>query len=476
MGYFDQAAEGIAIEKNFGTDRAKLAAEINKIGSTSGRKTINGMFDAMLEPQDWAGWEGSAYNAMIGFEAASKMTLSAAKVPFHLVHVPLALGGRVAPVVKAFGHALLHPREMMENATYVGTVARQLNVGDVIEEAKDKSIARQVFKRYMFNAFYKWGRAIAGESARVWMEQHAMNDLKKGGHATEESRRLLRDTMLISDQSIDEAMQKGRWSPEDLARAQTAFTNFTMFSDNSLQMPGLARLEVKQDSPYKFWRRALRLTYALQSFSIKSTSLIREKLYEEVVIHHNYKPLAYFLAAYPIAGELMRGTGAALRGGMQAGLSKAQNAVHGTNNPVRHDAWDKYWKDLEEVHKHPVIGLLRRYIDDVTFGIAWDRTRRLCDPMFELAEGENKKARSGWRYTLEDEIEQDIGAAWTTLVLKPMETMMTEGEIATGTKASPHDRHVHEGKTLLKWFSDEFPITKEDVQWQEWLQSKKVRR
>lgn len=371
------------------------------------------------------------------------------------------------PMTKALARAVIHPQQMLENATYVGTLARHLNIVDLFGDKQEKGLAHEVFKKTFFNAFYKWGRAIAGDSARIWMEQYAMHELRKGGTSAESARRLLRDTMLVGDKAIDDAVESGHWAPEDLAKSQTAFANFTMFSDNSLQMPGLARLEVKQDSTYVGWRRALRLTYALQSFSIKTTSLIREKLYDEVVLHHNLKPLAYFMISYPIIGEMLRGTSAGVRGGIQAGVSGA------TTGHKKHDAWDKYLDGLQEIHKHPVIGALKRYIDDITFGIAWDRTRRLADPLFDLAEGENKRARTGWQYQIEDEIEQDIGAAWTTLVLKPMELMAQEGMMMTGTKGSPEDRHKKEEKTLLKFMLDEFPITKEDPQLQDWLKKKK---
>jgi hypothetical protein len=164
---------------------------------------------------------------------------------------------------------------------------------------------------------------------------------------------------------------------------------------------------------------------------------------------------------------MLRATSAGVRGGVQAGISGA------TGQQKRHDAWDKYFKDMEEVHKHPAIGFLKRYIDDITFGIAWDRTRRLADPLLELAEGENKKARTGWQYQLEDEIEQDIGAAWTTLVLKPLELMGQEGMIATGTKGSPEARHEKEEKKLIKYLLDEFPITHEIPAIQDWLKTNK---
>lgn len=472
MTYFDQAAEGIAVETNFGSDRGKLNKEINRIPSTRGRATIKSMFDAMLEPQDWSDASSKFYNAMIGYEAAAKMTLSAAKVPYHLAHAPLVLGGRVAPVIKAFAHAMMNPKSVMENATYVGTVARQLNVGDLIGNAGEKSLAHEVFQKTMFNAFYKWGRAIAGESARVWMEQYAMNDLKKGGAREAEARRMLRDTMLVGDNAITQAVANGKWGPDELGKAQTAFSNFTMFSDNSLQMPGWARLEVKPDTPstQAALHRALRLTYALQSFSLKTTSILREKLWDEVMIHHNYKPLAYAMVAYPIVGEMIRATSAGVKGGIQAGVSGAQAKITG-HGQKKEDAWDKYFADLKSEFGDGPVGVLKRYIDDATFGIAWDRTRRLSDPLLNLAMGKGKLSRSEFMYLMDDEVEQDVGAAWSTLVLKPIELMAQEGMIASGKKTP--ERGEKEEKKLLQFLFDEVPVSKEWPELQSYLHPKK---
>jgi len=473
VGYFDQAAEAIAIEKNFGSDRTKLNKEIDKIPSFNGRKTIRSMFDSLLEPADWQNSASKFYNSMIGFEVLSKMTLSAAKVPYHLVHVPLALGGRVTPTIKAFARTLVNPKAAMENATYVGTVARQLNVADLIGQGAEKGLAHEVFKKTLFQAFYRWGRVIAGESARVWMEQYAMNDLRKGGRSEVEARRMLRDTMLIGDKAIDDAKQTGRWSPEDLGKAQTAFANYTMFSDNSIQMPGWARLGVHPDtpSPQVALYRALRLTYALQSFSLKTTSILREKLWDEVMIHHNYKPLAYFIAAYPIVGEMLRGTGAGVKGLIQLSVSGAQAKLTGQGQK-KEDAWDKYFETLKDDFGHGPVGILKRIIDNITFGIAWDRTRRLADPLLNLSEGKGKQARPEFMYSFNDEVEQDVGAAWSTLVLKPMELAAQEGIIASGTKGPASTRHEKEEKKLIQFLLDEFPVTKQWPALQEWLHKK----
>jgi hypothetical protein len=206
--------------------------------------------------------------------------------------------------------------------------------------------------------------------------------------------------------------------------------------------------------------RALRLTYALQSFSLKTTSLLREKLWDEVMIYHNYKPLAYFMVMYPIVGELLRASGA----GTKAGIQLATSSYGGH---AKEDAWDNYFKQWKEETNNPM-GILKRYIDNMTFGMAWDRTRRLADPLFDMARGKKNKSVL---YMLQDELEQDIGAAFSTLVLKPIELGIQEFQIEQG-KAPSAQRHHKEEKKLIQFLAEEWPVVRNWPQFQDWLKSK----
>ena len=225
IGYFDQVAQATAKAKNFGPELERLNSEIRKIKNINGRETLNSMFRSSLEPQNWQDVTAKIYNFAIAYEAASKMTFSAFKVPFHLGLVPLGMEGRVLPVAKAISRLMIHPKEVMENAAYVGTITRQLSAADIMYGEHASPVVRKILKKEMFESAYKVVKAIAGESARVYLEQYAMNDLKKGGTRAEHTRRLLRDTFLIGDKGIDQAAATGRFTQEDLAKAQTAFAN-----------------------------------------------------------------------------------------------------------------------------------------------------------------------------------------------------------------------------------------------------------
>ena len=454
MGYYKQAADAIAIENNFGNERGKLDKEIARIPSKNGRRTIKHMFDGMLEPQEWDGYISRIYNAAIAYEAATKLTLSPTKVIFHAVHFPVGLKGRVRPVAKAAFNLITHPKEVFENASYAGTIARQLNAADVISKGDDQGITHQIFGKIGFNAAYKVVRAWSGESARVWMDQYALHELKKGNK--EEARRILRDVMLIGDKGVDEALANGRFSPEDMAKAQTAFANMTAWSNNPIQMPGWARLHIEKEAPTTTvgLARAVRLTYALQSFSLKTTSFLREHLWDEVMVHKNYKPLAYAMIAAPIVGQMLQGTTAGVKGIIHGGMEGLQGKKH------TEDAWDKWLTEMETTFKDPSAArFLKFYIDSVTLSYGMDMVRILLDPFMLEAAGEHKKAGAGDTYALTDVAEHLAGAFYSDL-FNVAKLPYDLHKIKTG-QGHPEQRGEKYEKTIKKAVTDQFPVLKQ---------------
>lgn len=455
MGYYRQAADAIAVEKNFGSDRKKLDAEIDRIKSVNGRKTISSMFDGLLEPQEWQDWTAKAYNAAIAYEAVTKMTISILKLPTHLIHVPMGLKGRVRPLAKAILHTALHPRETFENASYVGTLARQLNAADVIAKDDSQGITHQIFGKTGFNAAYKMVRAVSGESARIWMEQYAMHELKKGNAA--EARRLLKDVMLIGDQGIDQALANGRFSPEDLGRGQTAFANMVAWTNNPLQMPGWARLHIErgESTTTVGLKRAVRLTYALQSFSLKSMSLLREHMWDEVMIHKNYKPLAYFMIAAPVAGQLLQATTAAGKGFIHRSFEGILGRKHSE------DSWDKYIAELEGTMRDPKPAkMLKFYLDSVTLGYGMDMLRTVADPLLNLATGELKKAGQQFEYAGQDILSHFAGPAFDDLWKTLVELPSTIGHIEAGT-SNPAQKPKKVKAAAEKYVVGQVPILRQ---------------
>jgi hypothetical protein len=308
----------------------------------------------------------------------------------------------------------------------------------------------------LFESAYKMVRTISGESARVYLEQYAMKDLKKSGAAAEHTRRLLRDTFFIGNHALDEAVRNGRFSQDDLSRAQTAFANLTTFSDDPLQMPQLARMEIPRGASLAEigLKRAVRLTYALQSFSVKATSLLRERLYDEVFVHKNYKPLAYALVASPIIGQMLQLTGAAAKHGVQRGLEGVTGKEH------KKDSWDAKIEELEATFHDPsAVKLLKFIVDGYTLGYGWDAVRTVSAPLFDFASGNLKKAGGEFKYMGADLIEHIVGPFFND-IWKTVEEAGTLGQIESGRR-NQAQKPGKMRKSLLKYLVGQVPALRE---------------
>jgi hypothetical protein len=456
VGYFDQVAQQTSQARHFGPENERLNSEIKKVDDINGISTVQSMFRTTLEPQNWNDWSAKIYNAAIAYETTSKMMFSAAKVPYHLGLVPLGMEGRVKPIMKAVARLATHPREVMENAGYVGVLTRQLNAADIMYGERQSNIVRQILKKELFEASYKIVRAISGESARVYLDQYAIKYLRKGGSTAEHTRRLLRDTFLIGDGAIDEALSVGRFSHEDIGRAQTAFANLTTFSDDPLQMPQLARAEIAKGEglPMIGLKRAVRLTYALQSFSLKATSLLREKLFDEVVIHKNYRPLGYAIVASPIIGQLLAATGAGAKHVVHRGLEGLTGHKH------QQDSWDRYLQNLEKTFGDPsAVGLLKFIVDGYTLGYGWDAVRTVADPLLDLAKGDTKKSGQEFKYLRDDLVEHLVGPFFSD-VLKTADEAGRIGQIEAG-KRNPGQKPQKVKRSIGKYLEEQVPALRE---------------
>lgn len=453
MRYYEQAAGAIAREKVFGDDLSKLNAAIGKIPSENGRTTIQDLFQQHFRPQYWSTTYGKIYNRMAALEIFTKMNWSAIKVPFHLANVPLGLGGRPMPLAKAIVDSFIHRKDFKENTAMAGTIIRQVNPLLLMEEGSS-SAAHWMLKKEGFEAAYRWGRAIAGSTARVYMEQYALDALKKGGDGAEEARRILKDRMLISDREIDAAAQRGSFSREALGTAQRAFANFTMFSErNPLQMPQYARLDTSrmQGAGTQNFHRAVRMAYLLQSFAVKFHSLIKETVYDEVK-RGNYKPLAYLLVTTPILGQLLKGASSAIPSGVHRGIEQGAGAQH------KQDSWDKYLDQFKALYgDHPAIAAARIYVDGMAAQTALDMLRMVADPILDMASGAKQKARNEIDYLGKDLLEQQLGPGWSTILVHSVDLITGEAKAMMAPEAK---QATDAERAFVRWLEGELPSIK----------------
>ena len=468
--YARQIAKAIAIEQHFGSDRGKLDAEIEKIPSVKGRRDIKAMFDALLSPQELSGsmlpkkvfgmrlpevgWNQFT-NALTTFTALTKMPLSFAKVPLHATHMIYALHGDVRPMVKGMADLMMHSKMRYEDAVFLGTIARDVDFTGVTDQGQRPGLQHMMFDVTMFNTAYKIGRMWAANSGRIWMEQYAMHGLKKGGRGAEEVRRMLRQTMLIDNEAINQAVVSGQFSPEDIKKAQVAFANEVMFTDNPTEMPAWARKAITSETPE--WEanlfRAMRLTYSMASFTVKTRALLRKHVMDETFLHHNPKMLALTAVVEPLVGAAVATAGAGIKSGIQRSLEGW------TVQPQKQDALDREKEMFEKAFKtgwdkKGIAAKAELYLDLLTMGVAQEQIRLLGDMLLNIA-ADPKKAKGQAEYFGPDILEGTIGPIWETTVIHPLQYGLDEVKIMAGGKDV---RKKTEHRTAKAAF-EEMPVT-----------------
>jgi hypothetical protein len=218
-------------------------------------------------------------------------------------------------------------------------------------------------------------------------------------------------------------------------------------------MPGMARLEMPrtQATPNTAVARAIRLTYALQSFSVKAMSLLREHLYDEVMVHGNKKPLMYAIIAFPIVGTMLNATGTGGKHIVQRGLEGAMGKKH------KEDSWDKYFATLKDDVEHPEAAkILKWYVDAWALSAGMELLKTLGDPLLNIANGKPAKADDYW---LQDMAEHVAGPFFSDL-WKTLEEVQNLHKIQEGQK-HPELKGQKMRKSLLKYGTEEIPALRE---------------
>jgi hypothetical protein len=441
--YADQLGKAIAIAKNYGPRREKIEELVSKIPSVAAQRDIRVMLDSLLSPKQFSeGWYKFT-SAMTAFTALTKMPLSFAKVGFHSTHAIYALHGDVRPMVKAFAKIMAHPGDAYENAVFIGTLARQTDFTGVIEGYQSIGWHHWMFDVNGFNQIYNWGRIYVSEAARIEMEQYSINRLLKGGRAAEEERRILTQTMLLDDGAIDRAIANRRFSQEDINKAQVAFANEVMFTDNPLEMPGWARPAItEQESRFGAnFKRALSLSYSMAAFTVKTRMFLRKHIWDEVFLYHNPKMIAAFMAFEPVIGTAVMTAGNAATTGIQrtaeslTGNPRTESALD-KEKELFEKAWSGGWGEIGSAEKAKLV------IDIVSVGIAQELVKLFGSMITDIA-ADPKKAISEAEYIGPDMFEEAIGPIWRTVLSNPLLYGTDEAKIFARGGPQEHERALH---------------------------------
>ena len=229
-----EVSSAMALEDTFGHDFGRFDDALKKVPNRQLRTDLRSNVATIFEHQDWSTRVGRLVRLGQGVEAITKMTLSPLSVATHSIHSVMGLRQGLLRGLKygliANYRFLRHPQEFMREKYYMGVVSMKQN--PFLLEGPRRGLAGKYFDWSGFSGLYRWTRSIVGDTARAWMELDSLSDLKKGGKRAEEARRLLNNTMLIGDITIDAAIANGKWDDESLGRAERAFTDRIAYSEN----------------------------------------------------------------------------------------------------------------------------------------------------------------------------------------------------------------------------------------------------
>lgn len=371
--YYAGVGEVFARTEQFGQDLEKLDDLIKQVPDTKARKNIKNIMTDAIAPAPWDEPASRFYSLLTTGAVTTKMVFSPIKVPFHLIHTGLVLE-QFRPMLKAILQSATNYSEIRQRLIQSGALADGVNAQVNMELASKMKASHLMLKYTGFNWLYQFDRIVAGQTSRNWMGDHALPELIRKSKNSARIREQLKETMLLTDSQIDAGIQRGRWTEDDFKHAASAFTNRVMFTSDSTEMPYLSRMRAPEYPMIDNFAIAVRAAFALKSFMFKTSMLLKRSVFDEAK-KGNFKPMAMFFLAYPLAGAALRMT--------SAGVHAA------TGSPA---ALKKQEQDWDEIFTDPSIGkLAHEWVDDMGGATALTMFSHILDVVLFPPKDKRKK-------------------------------------------------------------------------------------
>ena len=207
----------------------------------------------------------------------------------------------------------------------------------------------------------------------------------------------------------------------------------------------------------------MRLTYILKSYGIKATSLLRETLYDEMVVHHNFRMIPYLMIASPIVGETVMLMSAGSKHVLHRAIEGAMGKQH------TKDRWDEKLEELRQLGVHPdAIKATKELISSVCQSYGMEMTSMLGKPLFDLATGQVEKSDHYWWTDL---METLTGSFFSDIGKTGVEVTHLQ-EIQSGKKNSPAKKMEKYKHSITKYGVGQMPALSNVPQVEEELNGK----
>ena len=302
ISYLEGAGELLSRKKYFGQDGDRVAGTLAQIPNKKMRDISKGVVDSLLQRNPMEDESRWLLRMASDWSVLSKMTYSSIRALGHSIHG--ALFTNMRSFFGGLAKGVFSYREASHLADLSGSVMEQTKVEMLSEYGVNKKgLAASMLRWNMWQGAYKWGRVVADANARVFMDKTALPALiRDPENAT--LRRQLKETLLLDDKQIDDAIARRRWTDEDHHWGAKAFSDKVMFTFDPTELPPAWRAH-SDDPATQGVLSFVRAATLLRGYQFKTHALLKDAIYDEIKTHGNFKPLLPFLLLYPAMGELI---------------------------------------------------------------------------------------------------------------------------------------------------------------------------
>jgi hypothetical protein len=351
--YAREVGEAIARTKVFGQDRELLERKIMQIDHPKDRTTVRKIMDQLLAPKHVHRDASALTRFATNFVVITKMPFSALPAMSQTFKAGIYANNRA--MLTALWHTM---------RDYQGSWHAALESGAILDAAWQKmmhemgagGVAQKALDLYGFNMAHYWGRVVADQTARVFMEKYALPHLQREPQSSYWNR-IVKEKFGQSDASIQEALAKGKWSAEALDRAGKRNADVTQFNYTQPEIPPSWSIDPTLPPKSQFTEAFMHTMLLLQRTAFRNGVLIKDALIGEAK-KGNWRPWLVFAAAVSVGDEVMGD----LYDLMHGRLDRIKSLAHLTPKTLA-------IREMENLSFHGGLGMVKMLLEPIKYGV-----------------------------------------------------------------------------------------------------------
>jgi hypothetical protein len=351
--YAREVGEAIARTEVFGQDRELLERKIMQIDHPKDRTTVRKIMDQLLAPKHVHRDASALTRFATNFVVLTKMPFSALPAMSQTFKAGIYTNNRA--MLTGLWHTM---------RDYQGSWHAALESGAILDAAWQHmmremgagGIAQKALDLYGFNMAHYWGRVVADQTARVFMEKYALPHLQREPQSSYWNR-IVKEKFGQSDASIQEAIAKGKWSAEALDRAGKRNADVTQFNYTQPEIPPSWSIDPTLPAKSQFTEAFMHTMLLLQRTAFRNGVLIKDALIGEAK-KGNWRPWLVFAAAVSVGDEVMADLYDLIHGRL--------DRVKGLGNLTPKSLATR---EMENLAFHGGLGMVKMLIEPIKYGV-----------------------------------------------------------------------------------------------------------